>query len=66
MSDKRIVNFRSAEYGDINEAVVAAFACCREKNHPVTVMIDVHKCKLYPSGRMVDLDTGRVNNEIEW
>jgi len=58
--------FTSQEYGDVNEASIEAFAYCREVNHPVIVMIDSHKCKLFPSGRMVDLDTGKVNNNIDW
>lgn len=58
--------FTSQEYGDINEATVGAFSYCRDENHPVTVMIDEHKCKLFPSGRMVDLDTGKVNDDIDW
>ena len=58
--------FTSQEYGDVDEAGVAAFAYCREVNHHVIVMIDEHKCKLFPSGRMVDLDTGKVNNDIDW
>lgn len=66
MSDKKMQLFTSDEYGDIDEAVVGAFGYCRDVNHPVTVMIDEHKCKLFPSGRMVDLDTGKVNNEMDW
>ncbi len=61
-----MLQFTSQEYGDTIEAGVEAFAVCRERNHPMTVMIDDHKVKVYPSGRMVDLDTGKINNEIDW
>lgn len=58
--------FASKVYGDTHEATVAAFSFCRDVNHPVTVLIDDHKCKLFPSGRLVDLDTGKVNDDVDW
>lgn len=58
--------FTSTEFGDIHEATVGAFSFCRDMNHPVVVMIDEHKCKVFPSGRLVDLDTGKVNDETDW
>lgn len=58
--------FKADDYGYVDEAVVEAFSYCRDVNHPVIVMIDDHKCKLFPSGRMEDLDTGKVNNDIDW
>ena len=61
-----MIEFTSQEYGNIDEAGVAAFDYCRDKNHPVIVLIDGHRCKLYPSGRMVDLITGKVNDDIDW
>lgn len=61
-----IEKFTSEEYGDSNEACIAAFGYCRDVNRPITVKIDNHLCKLFPSGRMVDLETGKVNNDIDW
>ena len=58
--------FTLEEYGALNEAVTAAFEFCRSENCPQIVMIDSHKCKLFPSGRLVDLDTGKINDDTDW
>jgi len=38
-----------------------AFDTCRERNRPINATVDGETCKIYPSGRSVNLKTGVVN-----
>jgi len=38
-----------------------AFDCCRERNRPINATVKGETCKIYPSGRQVNLKTGKIN-----
>jgi len=42
---------------------------CRERDVPLRALVEDtdggrHRVKAYPSGRVVDIDTGKANNDI--
>ena len=43
------------EFKEIEDGWAEAFGYCREVNHPVVILMDGHKWKLFPSGHCKDL-----------